>query len=59
MFTETTAARPGVIFYPFFLEGVAAVPALNQRDGIHPNREGVAVMVRGILPDVERLLARV
>ncbi len=59
MFTETAAARPGVLFYPFFLEGVAAVPALNQRDGIHPNREGVALMVRGILPDVERLLARV
>ena len=22
---------------PFFLEGVAAVPELNLRDGIHPN----------------------
>ncbi|MCC7283136.1 MAG: arylesterase [Acetobacteraceae bacterium] len=52
------AARPGVIFYPFFLEGVAAVPALNQPDGIHPNREGVAEMVRRMLPDARELAAR-
>lgn len=52
------AARPGVIFYPFFLEGVAAVPALNQPDGIHPNREGVAEMVRRMLPDARQLAAR-
>ncbi len=48
-----------VVFYPFFLEGVAANPALNQDDGIHPNAKGVAVVVDNILPAVERLLARV
>jgi len=47
-----------VVFYPFFLEGVAAEPALNQPDGIHPNARGVAVMVERILPSVEQLLAR-
>jgi acyl-CoA thioesterase-1 len=34
------------------LEGVALVPALNQADGIHPNREGVAVIVEKIMPYV-------
>ncbi|MEX2644423.1 MAG: arylesterase, partial [Acetobacterales bacterium] len=45
------------VFYPFFLEGVATVPALNQSDGIHPNAEGVEAIVGRILPYVEKLLA--
>jgi len=45
-----------VAFYPFFLEGVALRPDLNQADGIHPNREGVAEIVTRIAPYVERLL---
>jgi len=44
------AARHDVPFYPFFLEGVAGNPSLNQPDGIHPNAEGVAEIVRRILP---------
>ena len=46
------AEKYGVTFYPFFLEGVAADPALNQRDGIHPNAEGVARIVDRITPYV-------
>ncbi len=53
------AARHDAILYPFFLEGVAADPALNQADGIHPNAQGVAAIVAGILPDVLALLDRV
>ncbi|MBX6375352.1 MAG: arylesterase [Acetobacteraceae bacterium] len=49
----------GVVFYPFLLEGIAAEPALNQPDGIHPNAQGVEEIVRRILPAVERLLDRV
>lgn len=45
-----------VPLYPFFLEGVAAEPELNQPDGIHPNASGVAVIVDGILPDVRATL---
>ncbi len=52
------AREHDVVFYPFFLEGVAAEPALNQPDGIHPNARGVAVMVERILPHVEALIAR-
>jgi acyl-CoA thioesterase-1 len=47
-----------VDFYPFFLEGVAARPSLNQRDFIHPNAKGVEVIVESILPDVIDLIER-
>ncbi len=53
------AARYDAPLYEFFLEGVAAVPELNQLDGIHPNAEGVKVIVEGILPDVTALLETV
>ena len=46
----------GILLYPFFLEGVALVPSLNLPDGLHPNPDGVKVMVQGILPYVEKLL---
>ena len=46
------AARHDVALYPFFLEGVATDPALNQDDGIHPNARGVMVIVEKILPYV-------
>lgn len=41
-----------VVFYPFFLEGVAGDTSLNQPDGIHPTADGVAVIVERILPFV-------
>jgi acyl-CoA thioesterase-1 len=47
-----------VIFYPFFLDAVAADPKLNQRDGLHPNAAGVDVIVTRILPKVEELVSR-
>jgi acyl-CoA thioesterase-1 len=49
----------GAIYYPFFLDGVATQPALNQADGIHPNPAGVTEIVTRITPSVEELLARV
>ena len=51
------AKRHGVALYPFFLEGVATVRALNQDDGLHPNARGVDVIVERILPYVLRLLS--
>ena len=47
------AAEFDVPLQPFFLEGVAMRPALNQADGIHPNAAGVAVLVDNILPRIE------
>jgi len=43
--------------YPFFLEGVAMVPSMNQPDGLHPNEQGVALMVDHIAPLVAKMMA--
>jgi acyl-CoA thioesterase-1 len=53
------AQKYDVVFYPFFLDGVAADPRLALRDGVHPNGAGVQIIVDGILPKVEELIARV
>jgi acyl-CoA thioesterase-1 len=50
------AQDTGVLLYPFFLDGVAAVSALNQADHMHPTADGVTVIVERILPTVEKLL---
>jgi acyl-CoA thioesterase-1 len=50
--------RPNVIFDPFFLEGVAGDPALNQPDMMHPNAAGVSREVARLKPLVETLLDR-
>jgi acyl-CoA thioesterase-1 len=52
------AAEYDVPLYRFFLEGVAADPALNQADGMHPNAAGVARIVEAIAPEVEALVAK-
>lgn len=39
-----------VPLYDFFLDGVITEPALMLDDGIHPNAEGVAEMVRRFMP---------
>jgi acyl-CoA thioesterase-1 len=52
------AANHPVLFYPFFLEGVAADPHFNQGDGMHPTAAGVDLIVQNILPKVEELIAR-
>ena len=52
------AARHGALLYPFLLDGVATVAALNQADGIHPNEAGVEVVVERILPSVLCLVHR-
>jgi acyl-CoA thioesterase I len=46
------AKESGVIFMPFFLEGVATDPALNISDGIHPNRRGYEIIVGNLFPYV-------
>ncbi len=48
-----------VIFYPFFLDGVALNPKLNQADGLHPNPAGVKIIVGRMMPDVKKLIAKV
>jgi len=52
------AREHGLIFYPFFLDGVVLDPKLNQNDGMHPSGKGVAEIVKRMLPSVEELIAR-
>ncbi|WBO23409.1 arylesterase [Sphingomonas abietis] len=52
------ARRYDVPLYPFYLDGVVGRPALIQADGIHPNAQGVAIVVARMLPTVRRALAR-
>lgn len=58
IFPELAAAYD-VALYPFFLEGVATNARFTLGDGLHPNQAGVDVIVQGILPQVEQLIARV
>lgn len=53
------AETHGMLLYPFFLDGVAGRPRLNQKDGIHPTAEGIGIVVKRILPSVEKLIERV
>ncbi|WP_235962144.1 arylesterase [Falsiroseomonas selenitidurans] len=59
VFADLAAARPGLVFYPFLLEGVAGDPALNQADRIHPNPRGARILAERMLPAIETLLDRV
>ncbi len=52
------ARRHDLILMPFFLEGVAADPSLNQADGLHPNDLGVSVIVKNAIPHVLAALDR-
>jgi len=52
------ARRYGADLYPFMLQGVVGNRALLLSDGVHPNFEGVKRVVTGILPTVQRALAR-
>jgi acyl-CoA thioesterase-1 len=51
------ARAEGVLFVPDMLQGVILNPALNQRDGVHPNAAGVEVIARRLAPVVARALA--
>jgi acyl-CoA thioesterase-1 len=53
------ADKHDLLFYPFFLDGIALDKSLNLDDGMHPNAKGVAKIVEGIMPKVEDLLHQV
>lgn len=50
------AKKYGVLFYPFFLDGVVLKTNLLQSDGLHPNPTGVGVIVKNMSPMVVRLV---
>lgn len=51
------AEKYGLELYPFFLDGVVTDAALKLEDGMHPNGNGVGIMVEKALPTVERFIA--
>ena len=53
---QTLADKYQIKLYPFFLDGVAADKKLLLDDGMHPNPQGVKVMVANILPAVKAML---
>ena len=57
--SRDSAQRQGLVYDPFFLDGVAGDPALNQPDHIHPNATGVKRVVARIKPAVEQVLREV
>jgi acyl-CoA thioesterase-1 len=50
------AKARGVTLYPFFMDGVAAVKGMQLADGLHPTPAGVKIIVKKMLPFVEREL---
>jgi acyl-CoA thioesterase-1 len=53
------AKKYDLIYYPFFLDGVASIKSLNLADGIHPNADGIQIIVQRILPKAEQLIGRI
>jgi acyl-CoA thioesterase-1 len=51
------AKKYGAPLYPFFLDGVAEDMSLIQSDGLHPNKEGVAIITAKIGPVVLEALS--
>jgi acyl-CoA thioesterase-1 len=43
---------------PFFLDGAAGKPELNNPDGIHPTAEGYVFVVKNVMPVLEPLLKK-
>jgi len=52
------AQKHGVIFIPFFLDGVAGEPHLNQPDRLHPTADGYTRIVETVYPNVVRAIER-
>jgi len=57
VFTQLVRENRGAInFVPFLLEGVAANPALNQPDGIHPNVDGMRIIANAVYPRLRTMV---
>jgi acyl-CoA thioesterase I len=52
----SVAREYNVALIPFFLEGVAAVDSLNQRDGIHPNEQGTKIVAENVYKSLRPML---
>lgn len=55
---DELAAQYKLPLIPFFLDGAAAKPELNQMDGIHPTAEGYVYVVKNVMGTLEPLLKK-
>jgi acyl-CoA thioesterase I len=55
---KDVATDEGVAFMPFFLDGVAGIPRLNQPDGIHPTPDGARIIADNLWRYLQPLLKR-
>lgn len=53
---QDLAREYDLTFIPFLLQGVAGDPALNQADGIHPNRRGAEIVAETVWRALEPAL---
>lgn len=53
------ARKYNVSLIPFLLDRVAAMPELNQRDGIHPNAEGAKIIEQTVWTTLAPVLTRI
>lgn len=53
---ETLAEKNELALIPFLLEGIGGNEVLVQRDGIHPTAEAQPIIVKNVLPELEKLL---
>ncbi|MEK9850314.1 MAG: arylesterase [Candidatus Puniceispirillum sp.] len=52
-------AKYDILFYPFFLDGVALQPDMNLSDGIHPNAAGIDHIATRMLPLAQKLVGAI
>ena len=52
----SVARENNVALIPFFLQGVAAIDSLNQRDRIHPNEEGTKIVTETVYKSLRPML---
>jgi acyl-CoA thioesterase-1 len=52
------ARKFDLVLIPFFLQGVAGEPSLNQSDGIHPVAEGYRIVTETVYPYVLQAVTR-
>lgn len=51
------AAEEKVALVPFFIERVAGIKSLNQKDGIHPTEEGHRLIANTVYPHLKKFLS--
>lgn len=50
------AEKNQMTFLPFLLDGVAGIPKLNQKDGIHPTAVGQKILATNVWAKLQPLL---